>query len=67
MHTKTVAQLAQGLQQKDFSSVELTQCFVDRISALDSSYNSFITVNASAALEAAPRRTVNWPKAMRPP
>jgi len=53
MHTKTVAQLAQGLQQKEFSSVELTQCFVDRIAALDSSYNSFITVNATAALETA--------------
>ena len=53
MHTKTVAQLAQGLQQKEFSSVELTQCFLERIDALDSLYNSFISVNPGAALAAA--------------
>ena len=53
MHTKTVAQLAQGLQQKDYSSVELTQRFLDRIEALDHSYNSFITVDTKAALLAA--------------
>lgn len=53
MHTKTVAQLAQGLQQKEFSSVELTQCFLERIDALDPFYNSFISVNPSAALAAA--------------
>jgi aspartyl-tRNA(Asn)/glutamyl-tRNA(Gln) amidotransferase subunit A len=53
MYTKTVAQLAHGLQQKDFSSVELTQCFLDRIEVLDPSYNAFITVNREPALAAA--------------
>lgn len=53
MHTKTVAQLALGLQQKNFSSVELTQCFLDRIETLDLLYNAFITVNREHALAAA--------------
>ncbi len=53
MYTKTVAQLTQGLQQKQFSSVELTQCLLNRISALDPVYNSFITVDSAAALAAA--------------
>jgi aspartyl-tRNA(Asn)/glutamyl-tRNA(Gln) amidotransferase subunit A len=50
MHTKTVAQLASGLQRRDFSSVELTQCFLDRIDTLDPCYNAFITVNRESAL-----------------
>jgi len=62
MHTKTVAQLAQGLQQKDFSSIELTQCFLDRIEALDHSYNSFITVNATTALTAAAEADIQLAK-----
>ena len=53
MHTKSVAQLAQGLRDKQFSSVELTRCFLDRIAALDGEYNSFISVDESAALAAA--------------
>ncbi len=53
MHTKTVAQLANGLQQKEFSSVELTQCFLDRIDNLGATYNAFITVNPEMALAAA--------------
>jgi len=53
MHTKTVAQLAKGLQQKDFSSVELTQCFLERIDTLGASYNAFITVDHESALASA--------------
>ena len=53
MHTKTVAQLIQGLQHREFSSVELTQCFLDRIQSLDASYNAFITVSRESALAAA--------------
>ncbi len=53
MHTKTVAQLTRGLQQKEYSSVELTQCYLDRIEALDHSYNSYITVDSAMALRAA--------------
>ena len=53
MHTKTVAQLAKGLQRKDFSSVELTQCFLERIDTLGASYNAFITVDHESALASA--------------
>ena len=53
MHKKSVAQLIKGLQQKQFSSVELTRCFLDRIATLDSQYNSFITVDEASALAAA--------------
>ena len=31
MHTKTLIELAQGLRSGEFSSVELTQAFLDRI------------------------------------
>lgn len=53
MHTKTVAQLALGLQQKDFSSTELTGLYLDRIKALDDTYNTYITVDTEQALAAA--------------
>ena len=53
MHTQTVAQLAQGLREKRFSSVELTQHFCSRIEELDPIYNAFITLNKDAALAAA--------------
>jgi aspartyl-tRNA(Asn)/glutamyl-tRNA(Gln) amidotransferase subunit A len=59
MHTKSVAQLVAGLSEREFSSVELTRTFLDRIAALDSQYNSFISVDEAAALadaEAADRR-----------
>jgi aspartyl-tRNA(Asn)/glutamyl-tRNA(Gln) amidotransferase subunit A len=55
MHNKSVAELAQGLRAKQFSSEELTRCFLDRITRLDSDYNSFITVDAEAALASARR------------
>jgi len=53
MHNKTLAELAQGLQQGDFSSVELTQHFIDRIDTLDKTYNSFVTVTSEQALQQA--------------
>ncbi len=53
MHTNSVAQLIEGLRERQFSSVEVTQGFLDRIDALDGLYNSFISVDASAALHAA--------------
>lgn len=53
MHTKTIAQLAEALRSKEISSVELTQHYLDRIAALDSTYNSFITVTSDIALEQA--------------
>lgn len=53
MHTMTLAQLAEGLEKKTFSSAELTQHFLARIQRLDPSLNSFITVTADSALEKA--------------
>lgn len=50
MHTKTIAELISGLDAGDFSSTEITQHYLDRINRLDSSFNSFITVTAEAAL-----------------
>ena len=50
MHNKTIAELSQGLANGEFSSVEITQAFLDRIKRLDSNYNSFITVTEESAL-----------------
>lgn len=50
LHTFSVAQLATGLKNKDFSSTELTQHFLDRIAKHDNAVNSFITVTAEHAL-----------------
>jgi aspartyl-tRNA(Asn)/glutamyl-tRNA(Gln) amidotransferase subunit A len=46
----TLAALAQGLKKGEFSSVELTQHFLDRIQAHDGQLNSFITVTPEEAL-----------------
>jgi aspartyl-tRNA(Asn)/glutamyl-tRNA(Gln) amidotransferase subunit A len=53
MHNKSVAQLAAGLRDKQFSSVELSRCFLDRIASLDPACNSFVTVDEDAVLAAA--------------
>ena len=53
MHDKSVAQLIAGLQAGQFSSAELTRCFLDRIGELDGAYNSFISVDEGAAMAAA--------------
>ncbi|BAS67656.1 Asp-tRNA(Asn)/Glu-tRNA(Gln) amidotransferase subunit GatA [Bathymodiolus septemdierum thioautotrophic gill symbiont] len=51
MHNKTIAQLAQGLKNKDFSSVELTQHYLKRIN--QSKLNAFITVTDELAMRQA--------------
>jgi len=53
MHNKSVAQLIKGLRERQFSSVEVTRTYLDRIAALDCHYNSFISVDAEQALAAA--------------
>lgn len=53
MHTKTVAELAQGLKQGDFSSVELTQALLAQIAERDTVLNSYISVDNAGALAAA--------------
>ncbi|MDO8843698.1 MAG: Asp-tRNA(Asn)/Glu-tRNA(Gln) amidotransferase subunit GatA [Methylicorpusculum sp.] len=49
MHTKTIAELARGLRSGEFSSVELTRNFLDRITQYQN-LNAFITVTADQAL-----------------
>jgi aspartyl-tRNA(Asn)/glutamyl-tRNA(Gln) amidotransferase subunit A len=53
IHAQTLAQLAQGLESGDFSSVELVRALLERIEAHDKELNAFITVTADAALQAA--------------
>ncbi|SFV82331.1 Aspartyl-tRNA(Asn) amidotransferase subunit A @ Glutamyl-tRNA(Gln) amidotransferase subunit A [hydrothermal vent metagenome] len=51
IHHKTIAQLSQGLSSGEFSSVELTQHYLDRINASD--LNAFITVTDEFAMKQA--------------
>ncbi|MCP4995874.1 MAG: Asp-tRNA(Asn)/Glu-tRNA(Gln) amidotransferase subunit GatA [Gammaproteobacteria bacterium] len=53
MHNKSIAQMAAGLRAGDFSSVELTQVFLDRIRQFDGELNSFVTLADESALAAA--------------
>ena len=50
MHEKTLSELSRGLSNKEFSSLELTRSYLDRISSLDPKLNSFITVTEDRAL-----------------
>lgn len=50
LHQKSVAELSAGLTAGEFSSRELTQYFLDRISAHDGALNSFVTLTAEQAL-----------------
>ncbi|MGD9842081.1 MAG: Asp-tRNA(Asn)/Glu-tRNA(Gln) amidotransferase subunit GatA [Steroidobacteraceae bacterium] len=50
MHTQTLTELAAGLKQKRFSSVELTQHFLQRIERFNAELNAFITVTPELAL-----------------
>jgi aspartyl-tRNA(Asn)/glutamyl-tRNA(Gln) amidotransferase subunit A len=53
LHDMTLAELSAGLKDKQFSSVELSTHYLDRIDALDSKFNSFITVTREQALKQA--------------
>lgn len=50
MHNMTLSQLSQALANKSFSSVELTQHFLERIKRLNQTYNCFITITDEQAL-----------------
>jgi aspartyl-tRNA(Asn)/glutamyl-tRNA(Gln) amidotransferase subunit A len=52
MHNKTITQLAQALRAGEFSSVELTQHFLNRIEQ-HSDLNAYITVTPEQALQQA--------------
>lgn len=53
LHEKSIKELHQGLMNKEFSSHELTQHFLDRISKYDGKINSYITVTNEQALKEA--------------
>ncbi|KZZ42697.1 aspartyl/glutamyl-tRNA amidotransferase subunit A, partial [Oleiphilus sp. HI0118] len=50
MFEKSIKELAQGLRNNEFTSVELTQAYLDRIEKLDGKINSYITVAKEQAL-----------------
>lgn len=52
MHNKSIKELAKGLRSSEFSSVELTQTFLERIKRR-SSLNCFISVTEEMALQSA--------------
>lgn len=53
MLKKSLSELAQGLREKEFSSQELTQFFIERIAEHDAQINSFITQTPEQALQQA--------------
>ena len=53
MHNKSLSELSASLHNGEFSSVELTQHYLDRINAHNSNLNAFITVCDDRALEQA--------------
>jgi len=53
VYRKTVAQLSEGLRRKEFSSVELTRVFLERILASQPKLNALISVTAEEALQCA--------------
>ena len=52
-HTKTLSELSAMLEAGDVTSVQLTEHFLQRIKEHDAELNSFITVTAEQALQAA--------------
>ena len=53
MHNKTLLELSEGLRDKQFSSLELTEHFLGRIRQHNPSLNAFVTVTGELALEQA--------------
>ena len=52
MYNKTLGELAAGLHDKQYSSVELTQAFLARIAKYPE-LNAFISISADSALRQA--------------
>ena len=53
LHQRTIAELGAGLAAGDFSSVELTRHYIDRMADHDAAINSYMTQTAEAALSSA--------------
>ncbi|MCU7885089.1 MAG: Asp-tRNA(Asn)/Glu-tRNA(Gln) amidotransferase GatCAB subunit A, partial [Candidatus Thiodiazotropha sp. (ex Lucinoma annulata)] len=50
MHSKSIVELGAGLQTGEFSSVELTRHFLQRIERLDKDLNALISTTQEQAL-----------------
>jgi aspartyl-tRNA(Asn)/glutamyl-tRNA(Gln) amidotransferase subunit A len=50
MHRKSIAELAQALQTREISSVELTQYFLERCNTFNAALNCFISLTPDQAL-----------------
>lgn len=55
LHALTLAELARGLEAGDYTSRELTEALLERVSAVGERLNAFITLTADEALAAADR------------
>jgi aspartyl-tRNA(Asn)/glutamyl-tRNA(Gln) amidotransferase subunit A len=53
MHDMSIASQIQALKTREFSSLELTQHYLDRIKRLNPSLNALITVTEEKALDSA--------------
>ena len=53
LHTMTMAELTAGLENGEFTSVDVTRSLLDRIATHDAKLNALITVTGDAALAAA--------------
>jgi aspartyl-tRNA(Asn)/glutamyl-tRNA(Gln) amidotransferase subunit A len=53
MHTKTIIELGAGLKAGDFTSVELTRHFLERIERHNGELNAYVTVTPETALQQA--------------
>jgi len=54
-HRATAAELGRGLRAREYSSVEITRHFLERVGRANPSLNAFLTVTAERALEDARR------------
>ena len=55
MEKLSLKELSDGLKAKKFSSVEVTQFFLDRLDRYNASINAFITVDNEKSLKMAER------------
>jgi aspartyl-tRNA(Asn)/glutamyl-tRNA(Gln) amidotransferase subunit A len=53
VYRRTLAQLVAGLRAREFSSVEITRLFLERIESSQPTLNAFISITREQALEAA--------------
>jgi len=53
MHKKSIAELSQGLASGEFSSIELTRAYLDRIEKHSAGLNALISITADDAMAAA--------------